>query len=345
MDRTLLYYPTIVIRNDQWIRQSILYWDSIGSIVPHGMEGSLHESYDIEILQREGLYRIYRPDDYVQKSENLAREFDEFVADELLVNSLPWGAPGQEYRQRRGWVYESKMYPEIISKLVDRSIAKRKGNKVEMPYRVAVMYMSLLAKHMANDDTEAITTPSTDDDTNIRFLYPNHEDGNRISVANILLHNVLPVPIKNVQVAEIIKFKTKRKDELTNFREIISGYENKLKQVSEPREIRELSAEFIEKLQLEVNNLSKAFHGDKIQFTFGSLRNLLAFQTPVVISALMTGLPSKFQFPLSIVGATVAGAISLGEWTLDVRNKQLDRLAQNKFAYIYLAQKEGLLPV
>jgi hypothetical protein len=32
--RAILYYPTITLPPGGWLRQAILYWDQVGSIVP-----------------------------------------------------------------------------------------------------------------------------------------------------------------------------------------------------------------------------------------------------------------------------------------------------------------------
>lgn len=35
MPQTILYYPNINIDNGQWLRNALLYWDNISSIVPY----------------------------------------------------------------------------------------------------------------------------------------------------------------------------------------------------------------------------------------------------------------------------------------------------------------------
>lgn len=344
MNRTLLYYPTIVIRNERWIRQSILYWDSIGSIVPCGMEDSLHESYDIEILQREGLFRIYSPNEYVQKKDDLlASEFMRVAEDNFISNRSSNQQAKPPVEVDLSWIYDYKMSYVVANWLERKSLAERKDRKLYMDSDLAMVYMSLLAKHMANDDLEAITTPSTDYPENLNLIYPKPIESRKMSVMNLSLHKVLPVPIENVQVADIIKFKAKRKDELTNFNRVISEYREKLKQLVEPVEIRELNASFVERIKIEVSNLGKAFHGDRMQFILGTIRNLFLVETSTLATALTTGLSSEIQFPLSVAGAVVAGGLSLGEYLMDVRNRQLERLAQNQYSYIYHATQEGII--
>ena len=35
MAQTILYYPTIDIQDGAWLRNAILYWDEVSSIVPY----------------------------------------------------------------------------------------------------------------------------------------------------------------------------------------------------------------------------------------------------------------------------------------------------------------------
>ena len=35
MAQTILYYPTINIPNENWLKNALLYWDNISSIVPY----------------------------------------------------------------------------------------------------------------------------------------------------------------------------------------------------------------------------------------------------------------------------------------------------------------------
>lgn len=38
MNRTILYYPTINIPNDEWLRHALLYYDQVSSIIPQNWE-------------------------------------------------------------------------------------------------------------------------------------------------------------------------------------------------------------------------------------------------------------------------------------------------------------------
>lgn len=56
MAQTILYYPTINIQDGAWLRNAILYWDEVPSIVPY--EG--YPDFSREILRLQEL-RVYTP--------------------------------------------------------------------------------------------------------------------------------------------------------------------------------------------------------------------------------------------------------------------------------------------
>lgn len=336
MERTLLYYPAIFIRNQQWIRQSILYWDSIGSIIPKGMERHLAKSHDFQILLNQGLYKIYHPENYVQTNK-VETEFEATLENSRFIESLP-----NEDRYN-SWIYENKLPLELLTKLINKSTVRQKDYRVYLRPVIASLYMSLLAKHMANDDVNSITTPSTDDINFLPFAFPSVSDENTMNVMNLSLYNVLPIPAEGTSLINIIKFKERRKDELLHFRQTIYEHQDKIKQAKEVDQIRDLNNRFAEQIQLEVSNLSKAFKGDGIRFILGTLKNILAIETPALITAFAMQVPDPIKVNLSIAGAAIAGTISIGEYYLDVRNQKNERLAQNSFSYLFYAKEEGII--
>src|SRR5262249_8324417 len=69
MERTVLYYPTISIPDSWWLRQALLYFDKVASIVPQTMTWG-GESLDtlipltpeLQFLQQEGIFRPISPE-------------------------------------------------------------------------------------------------------------------------------------------------------------------------------------------------------------------------------------------------------------------------------------------
>jgi len=76
--KTALYYPQMVIPNKQWIRQALLYWDDIGSIVPEAIWNE-HPYFEIDDEETNRLYeaKLYRP----FFPEQLRRKFGSKIED------------------------------------------------------------------------------------------------------------------------------------------------------------------------------------------------------------------------------------------------------------------------
>lgn len=59
MSQSVLYYTTIDIQDSQWLRNAVLYWDEICSIVP--FEEYPDFSPELRYLQEKNLYRPIYP--------------------------------------------------------------------------------------------------------------------------------------------------------------------------------------------------------------------------------------------------------------------------------------------
>jgi len=110
--RTLLYYPTIKVPSGSWLKQAILYWDEVASIVP----GDWHEETlipftpEIEYLLNEGVFRPIRP-------ESLARSWDDVHEFEKEIRALV-GSRGftRMLGPKSGWIVDAPIHINKISK-------------------------------------------------------------------------------------------------------------------------------------------------------------------------------------------------------------------------------------
>lgn len=80
MAQTILYYPTIDIQDGAWLRNAILYWDEVSSIVPY--EGYPDFSPEILYLQRLGVYKPVYPQDLFASA--FAEDFCKSIVKEFL---------------------------------------------------------------------------------------------------------------------------------------------------------------------------------------------------------------------------------------------------------------------
>jgi len=124
MQRTVLYYPTISIPDNWWLRQALLYFDEVASIVPQTMtwEGESRGTLipltpEIEFLQKEGIFRSISPERLT-----LGREWTEA---HQLEDDLRTVVTNERYRALRGHeyvhVHRGKTNDAILSVLQGRA--------------------------------------------------------------------------------------------------------------------------------------------------------------------------------------------------------------------------------
>jgi len=59
MPNQALYYPSIEIKDEQWLKTSLLYWDELRTIVPESIENP-YTTNSTQFLFNEGILRPIR---------------------------------------------------------------------------------------------------------------------------------------------------------------------------------------------------------------------------------------------------------------------------------------------
>lgn len=174
-ENTILYYPTIKIEDGPWLRNALLYWDKVSSIVP-GVNYNEANSIEVEYLWNTGLYEPMYPI-YMQNDKELCEEFCEQVKKSLKrhrkvladrryskIHIDKMGIPNENM------IHIEKTPGRILDYLLEEGIAKRNcdGPWINMSEDVAHIYMATLARYLAkiHGNIEIGTDKSGE------FLYP-----------------------------------------------------------------------------------------------------------------------------------------------------------------------------
>ncbi len=117
--------------------------------------------------------------------------------------------------------------------------------------------MSLLAKHLADQDYEGSTTPGTD-----YGLYQDLALGsgfkiNLIPAISFTLKNVLPMPSENVTLEQILEFRENNRTELLRFRNLIAEFQIALAVSTTNRELQQNITVFEENIEENVGELEE----------------------------------------------------------------------------------------
>ena len=218
MERILLYYPAINIPNGVWLRNSILYTDKVSSIFPfenindNGVEDETKYLYD------EGQYQpIFIKKALTEAEDSKDKNLHEFEYKFIkTIKSEKFKQMQNKFNQNnRKWdwnsyiLYSGKITQDI-SEVLSRMnlLSDFRSEESRMEKTTAILYLSMIANYLANNNNNNLVIPSTDQKEyeKIAFqLYPE----NTISSFKLILENCLPTPTPHTSLKKIINFKKK----------------------------------------------------------------------------------------------------------------------------------------
>lgn len=359
-EKTLLYYPTIEIKDGFWLRNAILYWDKIASIVPESDYDDIN-SIEIEYLRQADLYEPIHPRE-IQSDFRLYEIFFEEVKENIREKVKPEGFYASysisgrakyDIRQRNlkqdvgqndmdnFLMHIEKMPYKILDYLLEEEIVKKgeSGTWVNVNVRFAQVYMATLAKYLAkvHRNTEIGT------DIRDKFYYPYAKkmpQGEKQYYLNIVLNRILPVPNMHISIPDILDFKIAHKRELYHFRKRIEEIQWQLKSCSTTEEVEERALFFQKEIEDEVRDVEELMHRRFGHVLRQSMRNLIpiGLGAGIDLAALSSGLSSTKAL---VAGTAVSiGAAIYSAYTPIVSNEpRLDE----KNAYLLSARNEGII--
>src|SRR5690606_18197749 len=309
----------------------------------------------------EGQFRAIKPEDLISKGdnwqefENFQQEFRECVSSPNFRKFINRRQSFSQYRIHQNKVgatykvHANKTSDSIYYFLQEQGLANRDGNNewINFESNTALLYMSLLAKYLADIDSNQ-TTIGTDYVSYERFNFKRVSEKDGFPVVSINLNNVLPTPRENVPFEKIVSFKKKREQNLRHFKKTMSDFQNKISNSASNAEMKETAIDFQESLLNGVDDLAATLKDHKIGFTTKSIKSLINLKTPTSIAAIGTVLNSNLniiEIPLNMaaIGVATIGAIELTTNYIENRNKQSAKLRESAFSYIYYAKKQGII--
>jgi hypothetical protein len=351
LSRCILYYPTISIPTGNWLRQSLLYWDEIGSIVPHSYDGTALTRYspDIQYLKTEGEFRPFWPDDCIfrqgyNKPQELEEEFKSILESPNFQRLV---SPQTGKLSSR--IHEDKISHNLFYFLEERGLAKRIPSNYEwyqFEDHTALLYMAVLAKHIADGDIHS-TIPGTDLPVyeNLIFQAMTETDGVACLATNFW--NALPIPREDVPLSDIIELKRKRRAELLNFRQLLDEFQSNLKKCESQAEAHHVIVSFKEKLEKGISELTAVLNDSRLATIAGSIKTLIKLDSPALWAPLVVALGqaskvTDIPIPWSIAGIGVLGAIEIFAYLTDKRNEKRATLRNSPFSYLTYAKQEKI---
>ena len=353
MAQTILYYPKINIQDGTWLRNAVLYWDQVSSIVPY--ENYPDFSPELLYLQELGVYKAIYP------QELFFSEFADDFCDCIVKRISAYDRSRTRtidnvIQNRRVRVHKNKIYAPVLhelihyrklpSKLLDYFTDKEFINDyntdgwMEIDSKIAQIYMRTLAEYSIKCSDKDIVL-GTDKSTHSREIYSASRKRADLQTqcCKINIENCLPQPSMDVGFEDILDFKIRRKDELNAFRAKIRELETNIYNADRPELIRHYETQFIEGWQQCSEDFYKVLKESRIKFFLSSLVSLVAI--PFVGQLLS---PHIGQDLISAI-QTGAPLLNIGIGYFDYRNKISPAKADGGFSYIIKANRDGIIRI
>lgn len=334
-----LYYPTIDIKNERWLKSAALFWDCIETIVPESRSDNPYHNGTARAFFDSGILRphIVNPwTDDVAGLENDIRAFMKTREGKRLLNNrlfIPSVANKKRYerearevclnelnvRMRREYgdlyIHADKLPYTIQDEL--RNYRNQEGFILTTAEFLG-FYMTLLANNICRrDGLSLLTDKAMVNDLSNRILVDKIGTGIPKDQMTPQLDTMLyKIIIDNIQidpttpVDKIIRFKKKYGDELGRFRMEISQLTNLEGSGDTFRAVSEQARNIYENgIMSSVNDLKKALDDSTIKWMVDKYYNyVISGAAPVAFT--MIDMPITQTLPISAglaVGYTVIG--------------------------------------
>lgn len=352
-----LFYPTIDIKNENWLKTAILFWDEINTIVPISINNPYKER-TTQYLYDEGILKpiqVNPEDDFIE----------ELASDTLNYLNTNEGFQLLTQGNRRYAIHRDKL-PRDISRLFDIHPEK-------LPYEIqyylrdsltgagwlrvdggfAKFYMTLLANKVSEYHgiaplTDNSLTSNLSDlvrlDNQIAinnrerdYDYQPHRRERYINIEQGLLVNMALEGIsisESTSLEDVVKFKKKHQDELGLFRKNIENLTKNIPKDASLVQIRQMVEDvYINEFKPGYNSLANSLKGAGIKWAADNLMKVSFF------SAGATAIPTAL-LGLSVPYALLAGAgisiiSSLVSYNVDKQNT----LRNNPYSYLLAINK------
>lgn len=352
MAQTVLYYPQINIQDGTWLRNAILYWDEVSSIVPY--ENYPDFSPELLYLQELGVYKAVYPQDLF--FSEFAEDFSNSIVKRIAAydsyrKNHPNGLHIERARMHKNKIYAPALHELIhYEKLPQNLLAmfKEKGyvndyntdGWMEIDSKVAQIYMRTLAEYSIKCSNKDIVL-GTDTINHSREIYNSARNRTdiRTQCCKINIENCLPQPSMDVSFEEILNFKMRRKDELHSFKAKIREFETNIYNADSPELIRHYENQFIENWERCSEDFYRVLKESRITFFLSSLVSLVAI--PFVGELLS----QRFGTSCSTAIQTGAQFLNVGIGYFDYRNKISTAKTDGGFSYIIKANREGIIHI
>ncbi|MDF2629824.1 MAG: hypothetical protein K0R39_3655 [Symbiobacteriaceae bacterium] len=265
-----LYYPTITIPDETWLRRVLLYSDKLGTIAPVDARQNLGRPMDM-LREQEELEYLAPENAMHQIEDALHEEVEDIVT-----------APDYEDQSRRHLIgrktmeiHQDKLTGYMVNLFHNLGLMSKVRDRLgyyEIDYALGTTYLGALAKHMGRVHG---FTPCTGESEYERLLFNVTATSELHPIASVRLRRLLPTPTDDTPLGDIMWFKRQHRRELLNLRRRLRSFERDLKEAPSADAATTVIEQFEEDIELEKHRIGTLLTDTGINFVMSSVKYLL----------------------------------------------------------------------
>lgn len=246
MIEQVLYYPYIRVPQSDWFTRVLLYWDSVGSIVPEQYVWNPEQLGPyMQKLSAEGLVTWILPKNHIHRVPNFEEAFIDFAAEYKRKYD-------RSKRSLRA-MHTYKVHFEKVDRVAKRLCELGLASKADPPwYKIeaglASIFMAYLASALGKLP-EINAKPITDTVSQLEIFQT--KDVTR----TIILDRLLPAPNLDVSPAEIARFKSAHRQYLIKFRNHIEQFILQVAAVPDSNVRKDMITRFLTNAQDDIEGI------------------------------------------------------------------------------------------
>ncbi|EHT08356.1 DUF6236 family protein [Klebsiella pasteurii] len=327
-----LYYPYIDVKNEQWLRNAVLFWDSIRTIVPISHRDPYSNDF-ARTLSDEGVLQPIRVSSDMEEIEALTEKVFTFLTDPAsagLIYNVDADPDTRIHNEkipneifRLAQIHPEK-FPYSVIEMLQRGLDDDGWLHVEPTF--AKFYMTLLATQLSDRlGLGLVTESSAADQLAIAVRKGNPLEGNSArrvgrhfeasgprralppELTQSLLIDLILQGISlpdNLTVHEILMFKNDHKEELSIFRREISRLTSDIPKDVPIEALRQAVAnQYQVNVLPALNSLKASLKAQRWDSGINGLLKVSFFAAPSTSVAIYAGMPSAVAL---LVGAGIS---------------------------------------
>jgi hypothetical protein len=298
---SVLYGPSIEFLSDEWLKCSLLLWDSVYRIVPTTCRPN--DSHAVILAKDSGLVR-----EVTLEKEDLSATYAEFLD---FVKDVPFTPAGLTPHIER--VHEEKIDARLYPLLEAMAVRVDPEGWLSLPAELARGYMLYLAKTVSGRRNLATATDSVDEwaimpyfkeEANFdeRLYYPEAQG----FYSFMMFSDVLPSRLESIEMKRVIEFAAARKDEKARLRKVLQEFSESIGTCKSQSHAASLVADY----ETQIKQAKKDFAGSMDFYDAEQGFSLLTVGLPIALGIFQVfGGKDPFNL-LNIASSVFIGAIA-----------------------------------